>query len=65
MELFRQIVCYLAKLFRQIAFQFFTQEGQTIYVGNCFGHDDVDGEKEYVSEVNIIVSKATKPTRRS
>ena len=54
--LFRQIVCYLAKLFHQIAFP----KGQTIYVGHCFGHDDIDGENEYVSEVNIIVSKDNK-----
>ena len=48
-----------------VVFMMASQEGQTIYVGNCFGHDNVDGEKECVSEVNIIVSKATKPTRKS
>ena len=34
--------------------------GQTFYVEDVGGDDDVDGEKEDVSEANIFLSKASK-----
>ena len=34
--------------------------GQTFYVDDVDGDDDVDGEEEDVSEANILVSEASK-----
>ena len=34
--------------------------GQTFYVEDVGGDDDVDGEEEDVSEANILVSEASK-----
>ena len=36
--------------------------GQTFYVEDVGGDDDVDGEEEDVSEANILVSEASKPS---
>ena len=36
--------------------------GQTFYVEDVGGDNDVDGEEEDVSEANILVSKASKPS---
>ena len=38
--------------------------GQTFYVGDGGGNDNVDGEeeKENISKVNIILSKVSKPS---
>ena len=36
--------------------------GQTFYVEDVGGDDDVDGEEEDVSEANILVNEASKPS---
>ena len=36
--------------------------GQTFYVEDVGGDDDVDWEEEDVSEANILVSEASKPS---
>ena len=36
--------------------------GQTFYVEDVGGDDDVDGEEEDVSEANFLVSEASKPS---
>ena len=42
---------------------FYTERGgQTFYVKDVGGDDDVDGEEEDVSEANILVSEASKPS---
>ena len=42
--------------------QFWMGGGQTFYVEDVGGDDDVDGEEEDVSEANILVSEASKPS---
>ena len=41
---------------------FATQGGEKFYVEDVGGDDDVDGEEEDVSEANILVSEASKPS---
>ena len=46
---------------RGVGKHFYTERGgQTFYVKDVGGDDDVNGEKEDESEVNILVSEASK-----